>query len=209
MNRLKLLLLLLLAPLTHSAAGQTIDDCIADGFAPSTVRETYEICRYTDLSPDQQVLVAQSIESENALFVELLRADGGVLSAKSRAKLAKVREKHLAKVMDRAQLEQYYRGIFDSEAEAEAQQVRTQVDKQLGLSYQEGKFVYAAFYRIGLGTRVAGQLMKDTPRKAAAAIEKIRTEELAKLESKSGIRIDNAMQARRTVAYSSYTPLVK
>lgn len=63
--------------------------------------------------------------------------------------------------------------------------------------------------RIGLGTRVTGQLMKDTPRKAAAAIEKIRTEELAKLESKSGIRIDSAFQARRTVAYSPYTPLVK
>lgn len=209
MNRLKLLFLLLLAPLTHSATGQTMDGCITDGFAPSTARETYEICRYTNLSPDQQIRVAQAIESENALFVELLRADGGVLSAKSKAKLAKVREKHLAKIMDRTQLEQYYRGVFDREAEAEAQQARTLIDKQLGLSYQEGKFVYAAFYRIGLRTRVAGQLMKETPQKAAAAVEKIRKDELAKLESKSGIRIDDAMQARRTVDYSPYTPLVK
>lgn len=209
MNRLKLLLLLLLAPLTHSATSQTMDGCITDGFTPSTARETYGICRYTDLSPDQQVRMAQAIEFENALFVELLRADGGVLSAKSQAKLAKAREKHLAKVMDRAQLEQYYRGVFDREAEAEAQQARTLVDKQLGLSYQEGKFVYAAFYRIGLATRVAGQLMKETPRKAAAAIEEIRRDELARLESKSGIRIHDAMQACRTVVFSPYTPLVK
>lgn len=63
--------------------------------------------------------------------------------------------------------------------------------------------------RIGLGTRVAGQLMKDTPQKAAAAIEEIRRDELARLESKSGIRIDDAMQACRTVVFSPYTPLVK
>ncbi len=187
----------LLSSVAVSLYAQTLDTDALKSFPPSTVRETFEVCRYVKLTPQQQVKLAEAIDSENAEFVRLIAADNGVMSVKTRNRMGKLRDSALASILDREQLAQYYRGVYDAEANAEGISIADRLQKKYDLTDQNWKFIRIAFYKIGIESRVIRKLMADTPKKADAAIARLREEQLKTIEEKGGIRVNPDM----TVVY--------
>lgn len=182
---------------TVSIYAQTLDTDALKSFSPSTVREVFEICRYVKLTAPQQIKLAEAIDSENEEFVSLIAADNGVMSVKTRNRMRKLRDNALASILDQEQLAQYYRGVYDAEANAEGISIADRLQKKYGLTDQNWKFIRIAFYKIGLESRVIRKLMADTPKKAEAAIARLREEQLKTIEEKGGIRVNPDM----TVVY--------
>ncbi len=187
----------LLLSATVSIYAQTLDTDALKSFSPSTVREVFEICRYVKLTAPQQIKLAEAIDSENEEFVSLIAADNGVMSVKTRNRVRKLRDNALASILDQEQLAQYYRGVYDAEANAEGISIADRLQKKYDLTDQNWKFIRIAFYKIGLESRVIRKLMADTPKKAEAAIARLREEQLKTIEEKGGIRVNPDM----TVVY--------
>ena len=176
-----------------SIYAQTLDADALKSFSPSTIREAFEICRYVKLTAQQQIKLAEAIDAENAEFVRLVAADNGIMSVKTRNRMRKLRDSALATILDHEQLAQYYRGVYDAEANAEGISIADRLQKKYDLTDQNWKFIRIAFYKIGLESRVIRKLMADTPKKAEAAIARLREEQLKSIEEKGGIRVNPDM----------------
>ena len=193
MKKLSIVFATLFFALCQQVAAQTLDTGALRGFSPSTVRETFEVCRYAKLTPDQQVSLARAIDDENALFVKMIAGNNGVLAVRDRNRLAKMRDNTLRRLLDDETLLQYYRGLYDAEAMAEGTGIANDLQKKYNLTDQNWKFIRIAFYKIALDSRVIRRMMADTPAKARKEIERIRREQLKTIEEKGGIRVNDDM----------------
>lgn len=193
MKKLSIVFATLFIALCQQAAAQTLDTGALHGFSSSTVRETFEVCRYAKLTPDQQVSLARAIDDENALFVKMIAGNNGVLAVRDRNRLAKMRDNTLRRLLDDETLLQYYRGLYDAEAMAEGTGIANDLQKKYNLTDQNWKFIRIAFYKIALDSRVIRRMMADTPAKARKEIERIRREQLKTIEEKGGIRVNDDM----------------
>lgn len=193
MKKLSIVFAALFIALCQQAVAQTLDTGALHGFSPSTVRETFEVCRYAKLTTDQQVSLARAIDDENALFVKMIAGNNGVLAVRDRNRLAKMRDNTLRRLLDDETLLQYYRGLYDAEAMAEGTGVANDLQKKYNLTDQNWKFIRIAFYKIALDSRVIRRMMADTPAKARKEIERIRREQLKTIEEKGGIRVNDDM----------------
>ncbi|MDE5684502.1 MAG: hypothetical protein K2I39_09890 [Muribaculaceae bacterium] len=173
-----------------SLSAQTLDVDALGVYHPSTVREVFAVSRYVKLDAAQQRALASAFEREDSVFVARVKADGGILSVKGNREVQKMHDRAIARVLDGEQLEQYYRGVFDKEADAEGIAVANRLQKKYGLTDQNWKFIRIAFYKIGLDSRVINKLMADQPAKARKKIETLRSEMLASIEAKGGIRVN-------------------
>lgn len=173
-------------------SAQTLDVAALEGFSPSTVVRVYDVSRYVKLDAGQQKALAAAIEKADAKEVAMIKAADGVLTTADSRKVDKQRHKMLAGILSTEQMEQYYRGVFDSEADAEGIAVANRLQKKYNLTDQNWKFIRIAFYKIALDSRVINAMMADQPAKAKKKIEKLREEQLATIEAKGGIRVNPA-----------------
>lgn len=173
-------------------SAQTLDVAALEGFSPSTVVRVYDVSRYVKLDAGQQKALAAAIEKADAKEVAMIKAADGVLTTADSRKVEKQRHKMLAGILSTEQMEQYYRGVFDSEADAEGIAVANRLQKKYNLTDQNWKFIRIAFYKIALDSRVINAMMADQPAKAKKNIEKLREEQLATIEAKGGIRVNPA-----------------
>ena len=173
-------------------SAQTLDVAALEGFSPSTVARVYDVSRYVKLDAGQQKALAAAIEKADAKEVAMIKAADGVLTTADSRKVEKQRHKMLAGILSTEQMEQYYRGVFDSEADAEGIAVANRLQKKYNLTDQNWKFIRIAFYKIALDSRVINAMMADQPAKAKKKIEKLREEQLATIEAKGGIRVNPA-----------------
>lgn len=173
-------------------SAQTLDVAALEGFSPSTVVRVYDVSRYVKLDAGQQKAHAAAIEKADAKEVAMIKAADGVLTTADSRKVEKQRHKMLAGILSTEQMEQYYRGVFDSEADAEGIAVANRLQKKYNLTDQNWKFIRIAFYKIALDSRVINAMMADQPAKAKKKIEKLREEQLATIEAKGGIRVNPA-----------------
>lgn len=173
-------------------SAQTLDVAALEGFSPSTVVRLYDVSRYVKLDAGQQKALAAAIEKADAKEVAMIKAADGVLTTADSRKVEKQRHKMLAGILSTEQMEQYYRGVFDSEADAEGIAVANRLQKKYNLTDQNWKFIRIAFYKIALDSRVINAMMADQPAKAKKNIEKLREEQLATIEAKGGIRVNPA-----------------
>ena len=174
--------------LGFTGMAQRIDTSTLETFSPTTVRETYEICRYVSLTPEQQVELAKSIEKENTEFMTMVSDNEGFLAAKDEKKLVRKREQALTKILTSEQLAQYYRGIYNAEALAEGNAVANKLRTKYGLTDQNWKFIRNAFYKIGLESRVLKETVPQ--KKAESEIALLRSQQLDEIEARGGIRVD-------------------
>ena len=173
-------------------SAQTLDVAALESFSPSTVVRVYDVSRYVKLDAGQQKALAAAIEKADAKEVAMIKAADGVLTTADSRKVEKQRHKMLAGILSTEQMEQYYRGVFDSEADAEGIAVANRLQKKYNLTDQNWKFIRIAFYKIALDSRVINAMMADQPAKAKKKIEKLREEQLATIEAKGGIRVNPA-----------------
>ena len=173
-------------------SAQTLDVAALEGFSPSTVVRVYDVSRYVKLDAGQQKALAAAIEKADAKEVAMIKAADGVLTTADSRKVEKQRHKMLAGILSTEQMEQYYRGVFDSEADAEGIAVANRLQKKYSRTDQNWKFIRIAFYKIALDSRVINAMMADQPAKAKKKIEKLREEQLATIEAKGGIRVNPA-----------------
>lgn len=171
-------------------SAQTIDTQALAEFTPATVRQTFDVCRYVKLTPEQQVKLAKAIEKENAFFIKSINANEGVLTVKGSNQLGKMRENTLNSLLDNEQLQQYWRGVYNAEALAEGAAIANTLQKKYNLTDQNWKFINVAFYKIALDTRMLKKVMADQPKKAAKMIADLRAEQLKSIEEKGGIRVN-------------------
>lgn len=190
MAKLKLFVATLFLLAGTSLSAQTLDVDALGAYHPSTVREVFAVSRYVKLDAAQQRALASAFEREDSVFVARVKSDGGILSVKGNREVQKMHDRAIARVLDGEQLEQYYRGVFDKEADAEGIAVANRLQKKYGLTDQNWKFIRIAFYKIGLDSRVINKLMADQPAKARKKIEALRSEMLASIEAKGGIRVN-------------------
>ena len=173
-------------------SAQTLDVAALESFSPSTVVRVYDVSRYVKLDAGQQKALAAAIEKADAKEVAMIKAADGVLTTADSRKVEKQRHKMLAGILSTEQMEQYYRGVFDSEADAEGIAVANRLQKKYNLTDQNWKFIRIAFYKIALDSRFINAMMADQPAKAKKKIEKLREEQLATIEAKGGIRVNPA-----------------
>jgi len=173
-----------------SLSAQTLDVDALGSYHPSTIREVFAVSRYVKLDAAQQQALASAFEREDSAYVARIKADGGILSVKGSREVQKMHDRAISGVLDREQLEQYYRGVFDKEADAEGIAVANRLQKKYALTDQNWKFIRIAFYKIGLESRVINKIMADQQAKAKKKIEALRSEMLASIEAKGGIRVN-------------------
>lgn len=192
MSKLCLFAAILFSCICSSVSAQTLDVAALKSFPPSVAREVFSVTRYVKLDSDTQIALARAFEKEDAAFVQAVEADGGILSVKSERKLEKMRDRTLADILSDEQLQQYYRGVYDAEALAEGNAVGDKLRKKYNLSDQNWKFIRIAFYKIGLESRVINKLAAS-PAEANKKIAALRKEQLATIEAKGGIRVNDDM----------------
>jgi len=185
----------------QSASGKMVES-----FNPSTVRNVYEIVKHVPLGEAKQIALAKLIEKEDVFFAKCLK-DDQVISNRNKNILSAMRKENLQNVLSKKEIDQYYRGISDSEAEAMAIEVREKTKIQLGTSYQEGKFIFASFYKICLESKVAELKYSDKPKQLDSALIKIKEDELKVLLDKSGLSVDDNFVAKRVWTFKPNTPL--
>lgn len=169
---------------------QTLDTEALAKFSPSTQRDVFEVSSLAKLTAEQQVKLAKAIEKENAKFLDIVKANEGILTVKGRNQLAKMRENTLSTLLSDDQLQQYYRGVFDKEADAEGNAIANGLQKKYNLTDQNWKFIRVACYKIALESRVIKKMMADQPKKAQKKIADLRAEWLKTIEEKGGIAIN-------------------
>lgn len=175
-----------------TAGAQILDVGALGKYNPSVLREVYAVSRYVKLDAARQQALADAFEKEDAKFVSMVTEAGGVLTVADTRKLEKMRARTLAAVLTGPQLEQYYRGVYDKEADAEGTGIADRLQKKYGLTDQNWKFIRVAFYKIGLDSRVITKMMADRPAEAKKRIEELRRQQLATIEAKGGIRVNDA-----------------
>lgn len=170
--------------------GQTLDTEALAKFNPSTVHRVWDVAKHVKLSAAQQKKLATAFETNDATWLETMKKAGGVEEQPAGRRYQKLNEKAIDKVLDKQQVAQYYRGVFDAEANAEGNAVANRLQKKYNLTDQNWKFIRIAFYKIALDSRVINKMMADNPKEAKKKIEALRKEQLASIEAKGGIRVD-------------------
>ncbi|MCK9628221.1 MAG: hypothetical protein M0R37_06475 [Bacteroidales bacterium] len=206
MKKVSILLTFFFAAAALTANAQTASPKLTEGFNPSTVRSVYEIIRHVPLSEAKQISLAKAVEEEDALFAKLLKKES-VLSIKSQKTLADLRKKNMLSILSESEMDQYYRGISDAEAEAMAVTARETINPQISGGYQDGKFIYASFYKIYLESKVAEMKYADNPAKLKAVLKKIREDEFRVLLDKSGIVANDELKGSRAWTFKPNTPV--
>jgi len=206
MKQIFTLLLITFSGITGVLNAQSVSLRVIDSFHPSTVRNVYEIIRHTTLSEDKQFKIACQIESEDEYFAEAIKNEL-VLSNKSNGILQKMRRETLTSILSEEELDQYYRGISSSEAESQAAKVRDAMIIEMNAGYQEGKFIFASFYKIFLESMVAELKFADKPLKLKQELKKIKEDEMRILYEKCGIVIDENFHGTRSWKFRPNTPL--
>lgn len=169
---------------------QTLDTKALAKFSPSTQRAAFEVCKNVKLSADQQIALAKAIDKENDFFIKCINDNEGVLTPKGKNQLNRMREKTLNDILDQEQLAQYYRGVYDAEADAEGNAIANTLQKKYNLTDQNWKFIRVAFYKIALDSRVIRKMMADQPKKANKKIDELKKYYLKTIEEKGGISVD-------------------
>ncbi|OFY43575.1 MAG: hypothetical protein A2X18_06440 [Bacteroidetes bacterium GWF2_40_14] len=205
MKRIFIFLTLLFVFIAGTSNAQTVSRKITDSFNPSTVRNLYEITIHVPLDEAKQLALAKLIEEEDAYFVNILRKEI-YISIPSGNVLKKLHEENLRKVLNDEELDQYYRGICDDQAEAKAVEMREKTKVLLNTSYEEGKFVFASFYKIFLLSEVAKINYAGQPKILESEINRITEEELNVLREKCGISFDKNLNASRVWKFKTNTP---
>lgn len=190
MAKLKTIISTLIILFSAPVFAQTLDTEALAKFSPSTQRDVFEVSGLVKLTPEQQVKLAKAIEKENAKFLNIVKDNEGILTVKGRNQLAKMRENTLSTLLSDDQLQQYYRGVFDKEADAEGNAIADGLQKKYNLTDQNWKFIRVACYKIALESRVIKKLMADQPKKAQKKIADLRAEWLKTIEEKGGIAIN-------------------
>lgn len=190
MAKLKTIISTLLILFSVPVFAQTLDTEALAKFSPSTQRDVFEVSGLVKLTPEQQVKLAKAIEKENAKFLDIVKDNEGILTVKGRNQLAKMRENTLSTLLSDEQLQQYYRGVFDKEADAEGNAIANGLQKKYNLTDQNWKFIRVACYKIALESRVIKKMMADQPKKAQKKIADLRVEWLKTIEEKGGIAIN-------------------
>lgn len=190
MAKLKTIISTLIILFSVPVFAQTLDTEALAKFSPSTQRDVFEVSGLVKLTPEQQVKLAKAIEKENAKFLNIVKDNEGILTVKGRNQLAKMRENTLSTLLSDDQLQQYYRGVFDKEADAEGNAIADGLQKKYNLTDQNWKFIRVACYKIALESRVIKKLMADQPKKAQKKIADLRAEWLKTIEEKGGIAIN-------------------
>lgn len=190
MAKLKTIISTLIILFSAPVFAQTLDTEALAKFSPSTQRDVFEVSGLVKLTPEQQVKLAKAIEKENAKFLDIVKDNEGILTVKGRNQLAKMRENTLSTLLSDDQLQQYYRGVFDKEADAEGNAIANGLQKKYNLTDQNWKFIRVACYKIALESRVIKKMMADQPKKAQKKIADLRAEWLKTIEEKGGIAIN-------------------
>jgi len=206
MKNIYTILLLMSTIFPGISYSQSASAKMIDSFNPSTVRNVYEIIRYVPLSESKQIDLAKLIEQEDVYYAKKLK-DEQVISTKTKNELTKMRKENLLKILTEHELYQYYCGISDIEAEAMAADVRDKIKIQLKASYQEGKFIFASFYKIFLESKVAQIKYSDKPKQLESILKKLKEDELLVLLDKSGLSVDDNYIAKRVWTFQKNTPL--
>lgn len=206
MKRIYLLLAVAFSGIAGVLDAQSVSVSVIDSFHPSTVRNVYEIIRHTPLSEKKQFEIARQIEHEDEYFAKMIKNEL-VLSNKSNNILQKMRKETLTKILSEEELDQYYRGISSSEAESQAAKVRDAMIIEMGAGYQEGKFIFASFYKIFLESMVAELKYADKPEKLKQVLLKIKEDEMNILYEKCGIVIDDNFHGTRAWKFRPNTPI--
>ncbi|MPM72235.1 hypothetical protein SDC9_119208 [bioreactor metagenome] len=129
------------------------------------------------------------------------------MGTKNQKVLNELRKKNLQTILSEEELDQYYRGISDTEAEALAVTARDKINPQINGGYQDGKFIYASFYKIYLESKVAELKYADDPARLKAALRKIREDEFKVLLDKSGIVATDELKGSRAWTFKPNTPV--
>ena len=206
MRKVSILLTFIFAAVVVTANAQTVSPKLIDTFHPSTVRGVYEIIRHVPLNETKQIALARAIEQEDSLFADLLRKEQ-VLGTKSQKKLSDLRNKNLHSILSEEEMDQYYRGISDTEAEALAVTARETINPQINGGYQDGKFIYASFYKIYLESKVAELKYAEDPARLKTTLKKIREDEFKVLLDKSGIVANDELKGSRAWTFKPNTPV--
>lgn len=206
MKKVSILLSMFFAAVAITANAQTASQKLIDSFNPSSVRSVHEIIRHIPLDEAKQIALARAIEQEDSLFADLLRKEQ-VLGTKSQKTLSDLRKKNLQTILSENELDQYYRGISDTEAEALAVTARETINPQINGGYQDGKFIYASFYKIYLESKVAELKYADDPARLKSALKKIREDEFRVLLDKSGIVATDELKGSRAWTFKPNTPV--
>lgn len=206
MKRIFILFSIFCTGLTVISNAQSASGKLIDSFNPSIVRNVYEIIKYIPLTEEKQIALAKLIAEEDVIFAKKLKEEK-VISTIAQNALTKLRKDNLQKILTEQELDQYYRGISDKEAEAMAADVRDKVKIQLKASYQESKFIYASFYKIYLESKVAEIKYADKPKILESVLKKIKDDELKVLMEKSGLSVDENLIAKRVWTFKPNTPL--
>lgn len=173
---------------TLTSFSQTTDCSAIKDFSPALQVQTAEVCRYVCLTSDQQVSLAKGIQKYDKAYVKALNADSGLLTSKSAKKLEKSWVEMLRSVMTEQQVQQYYRGLFDSEANAEGIKIANALQKKYGLTDQNWKFIRIAMYKLALEQRVANKLIEG--KEAKKHVAKLKKDLLQTIVDKGGISVD-------------------
>ncbi|MFA5848404.1 MAG: hypothetical protein WC833_00850 [Bacteroidales bacterium] len=205
MKRVYFFLILLFTCIAGTSNAQTVSGKILDSFNPSTVRNVYEIIIHVPLDEAKQLALAKLIEEEDAYFVKILRKEI-YISIPSGNALKKLHDVNLKKVLSDEELDQYYRGLCDDQAEAKAVEIREKTKVLLNTSYEEGKFVFASFYKIFLLSDVAKIKYAGQPKVLESEINRITEDELNVLREKCGISFDKNLNATRVWKFKTNTP---
>lgn len=190
MTLLRYAILLAFMGMAHALVAQTIDCDALASYPASVQRGVFDVCRYVDVDASVQRELACMVQQSDSLFMALVKADGGLLTNKSRNRVERQRMAALRNLLTDEQLNQYYRGVYDAEANAEGIRIADELQKRYGLTDQNWKFIRIAFYKIGLEARVLKKLYSDQPKKAAAKIGEIRRYYLNSIAEKGGIVVD-------------------
>lgn len=190
MSKLQTIIPILFLLFSTPVFAQTLDTEALARFSPSTQRDVFEVSSLAKLTAGQQVKLAKAIEKENTKFLEIVKANEGILTVKGHNQLAKMRDNALANILSDEQLQQYYRGIYNKEADAEGIAIANGLQKKYNITDQNWKFIRVACYKIALESRVIKKMMADQPKKAKKKIDSLRAEWLKTIEEKGGIAIN-------------------
>lgn len=188
-----------LAVSSVGVVAQTMDCKALASFSPAVQRAAYDVCGRVSLDAARQVEIARMIEKADAMFVKLIAADNGVLSAKSRNQLDRFRAKELKRILSADELMQYYRGVYDDEADAETSAIADRLQRKYGLTDQNWKFIRVALYKIALDSRMLRKVYADQPKVAARKIDELRETQLRSITEKGGIEVDPEEMTVRVV----------
>lgn len=188
--KLNFFILIFSVLLTSPLFAQTLDTGALEKFPDAIKRDVFEVATHVKLSGEQQVALAKAIQKENARMIELIKANDGVLPTKGKNQIAKMRDNAVKEILSNEQQEQYYRGIYNSAADAEGNALADALQKKYDLTDQNWKFIRVAWYKHNLDSRVIRKMMADQPKKADKKIAESKKYWLNTIEEKGGIRVD-------------------